>query len=239
MKKVNHKFGERLRQLRKERGISAEELAKIMEVNKSTISRYETGKRDPFMPFVQKIALFFNVSIDWLVGTSEIRDPSVSTNTLSKIFNSLPDPGKIELVNYAKYLHQRYSNKSKNSDNKNNCNNIKILGSTAAGQPIEYCDDSFIEEADVKNIPKGADFALTVKGDSMEPLIKDGSLVWIKSQPDVENGEIAVIEIDGAVTCKKVYKHNGKLELRSINPKYKPIILDHGNVRILGKVILD
>lgn len=61
---MKHKFGERLRQLRKENDISAEKLAQILDINKSTISRYETGKRDPYMPFVQKIAAYFNVSID-------------------------------------------------------------------------------------------------------------------------------------------------------------------------------
>jgi repressor LexA len=111
-----------------------------------------------------------------------------------------------------------------------------ILGQTAAGQPLEYVD-SFIENAD--NAPKNADFGLTVKGDSMEPLIKNGSTVWVHSQPDVENGEIAIIEIDGAVTCKKVYKRNGALELHSLNPKYKPMIVSKGDVRILGKVLLE
>lgn len=72
----------------------------------------------------------------------------------------------------------------------------------------------------------------------MEPLIKNGSTVWVKKQPVVENGEIAIVEIDGAVTCKKVYKRNGHLELHSINPKYKPMVISKGDVRIIGKVIL-
>lgn len=223
---MKHKFGERLRQLRKENDISAEKLAQILDINKSTISRYETGKRDPYMPFVQKIAAYFNVSIDWLSGESEIREPGINTGTLDRIFEALPDQGKIELVNYAKYILDRYTSHDQTKH---------ILGQTAAGQPLEYVD-SFIEGAE--NAPENADFGLTVKGDSMEPLIKNGSTVWVKKQPVVENGEIAIVEIDGAVTCKKVYKRNGHLELHSINPKYKPMVISKGDVRIVGKVIL-
>ncbi len=72
----------------------------------------------------------------------------------------------------------------------------------------------------------------------MTPTIKDGQLIYIKSQPDVENGEIAVVEIDGAVTCKKVFKWLNHIELHSINSKYEPIIITSGNFKILGKVIL-
>lgn len=219
---MKHKFGERLRQLRKEKGISAEQLAEIMGINKSTISRYENGQRDPFMPFVQKIADYFNVSIDWMVGLSEIRAPDINTSTLNQIFHTIPDQGKVELVNYAKYIKNRYNTKH-------------ILGQTAAGQPVEYAD-TFIEDAE--NAPENADFGLTVKGDSMEPVIKNGSTVWVKKQPVVENGEIAIIEVDGAVTCKKIYMMNDHLELHSLNPKYKPVIINKGETRIIGKVIL-
>lgn len=110
MTKFETKFGKRLRELRKEHSISAEELAKIMGINKSTISRYETGKREPYIPFVQELALHFNVSMDWLVGRSDIRTPNTDLGTLEKIYNSLPDTAKIELVNYAKYLQNTHLN---------------------------------------------------------------------------------------------------------------------------------
>ena len=73
----------------------------------------------------------------------------------------------------------------------------------------------------------------------MEPLIKNGQLIYIKQMPDVENGTIAVVEIDGAVTCKKVYKWNDHIELQSLNTAYEPIIITAGNFKILGKVLLD
>lgn len=75
----------------------------------------------------------------------------------------------------------------------------------------------------------------------MEPLIKDGSIVFYKKQCDVENGEIAIVEIDNdGVTCKKVIKDysNKQIILRSINTKYEDRILENEKIRIIGKVIL-
>jgi len=111
-----------------------------------------------------------------------------------------------------------------------------LLGKTAAGIPLEYSDPSF-NTVTVHDVPKGAKFALCVAGDSMEPIIPDGSIVFVKPQPVAENGEIVVVEIDGAVTCKKIHKEDGKIEFRSINPKYKPIT-KFENIRIIGKVVL-
>lgn len=67
-------FHERLRQLRKERGITLERLAEILKTTKSTLSRYENGVREPTIKFIQQLADFFEVSTDYLLGRTDIRD---------------------------------------------------------------------------------------------------------------------------------------------------------------------
>ena len=54
--------------------------------------------------------------------------------------------------------------------------------------------------------------------------INDGDIVFIRKQPDVKNGEIAAVLIDGEATLKRVYKKNGSLVLQAENPKYAPIV---------------
>jgi repressor LexA len=216
-------FAKRLKQLREERHLTQDELAVNVNLKKSTLSKYENELREPRLSNVEKIADFFDVSVNWLMGYSDIRDKNIDSGNLVDIFDKLSDHHKHELFNYATYL------KHKAKDPK------YVLGQTAAGQPTEYVD-SFMDEAE--GAPGNADYGLTVKGDSMEPLIKNGSTVWVHDQLDVENGEIAIIEIDQAVTCKKVYKRDNCLELQSLNPKYKPMIVGTGEVRIIGKVIL-
>lgn len=58
----------RLREIRKSRGISQLRLAMDLNMNQNTISRYETGEREPGISDLIKIADYFGVSIDYLVG---------------------------------------------------------------------------------------------------------------------------------------------------------------------------
>lgn len=116
---------------------------------------------------------------------------------------------------------------------------IPLLGKIAAGQPVmaEECFDSYVQ---CGNFIK-ADFCLRVQGDSMiNARIYDGDIVFIHQQPEVENGEIAAVAIDDAVTLKRVYISDSFVELRAENPRYKPMVFDNSNClsfRILGKAI--
>ena len=73
--------------------------------------------------------------------------------------------------------------------------------------------------------------------------IYDGDLVYIREQPDVENGQIAAVLIDGSETeaaLKRVYKSGNTISLNPDNPNYQPIIFaseDAGKVRILGLAV--
>ncbi|WP_368565054.1 LexA family protein [Enterococcus lactis] len=62
----------------------------------------------------------------------------------------------------------------------------------------------------------------------------------IRKQPDVEDGEIAIVEIDGdGVTCKEVFKdyENQSIILRSINELYQDRVVSPEQIRIIGKVV--
>lgn len=68
-------FGERFKQLRKEKNMTQEGLAKKFFLNKSSISRYEQNKQVPEMDLLKKFADFFDVSVDYLLGRTDIRNP--------------------------------------------------------------------------------------------------------------------------------------------------------------------
>ena len=61
----------RLKEIRKERGISQLKLAMELNTNQNTISRYETGNREPGINELIRIADYFNVSVDYLLGRTE------------------------------------------------------------------------------------------------------------------------------------------------------------------------
>lgn len=98
-----------------------------------------------------------------------------------------------------------------------------VLGATACGKPLhrEMLDETVLAPVDIK-----ADIVFRCVGDSMiNARIFDGDAVFIHLQPEVENGQIAVIRIGDEYTLKRVYVFDHYVELRSENPTIKPIIL--------------
>lgn len=115
---------------------------------------------------------------------------------------------------------------------------VPLIGSIAAGLPIfaEEDLDTYIEaDSDIR-----CDFALIVEGDSMEPTIHNGDVVFIRKQDDVDDGQIAAIIIDDSATLKHVYHIPGGIQLISENPKYPPQIYTMENsdyVAVLGRAV--
>lgn len=66
-----NKFAERLKNLRKEKNLGQNALAEALKVSNASISYWETGKQDPCAEAIFKIAIFFNVSADYLLGISD------------------------------------------------------------------------------------------------------------------------------------------------------------------------
>ncbi len=116
---------------------------------------------------------------------------------------------------------------------------IPLLGTIACGEPI-LAQENIEDQIAVPEFIH-ADFALRCKGDSMiGARIRDGDVVYIRSQPDVEDGEIAAVLIGEEATLKRVYKIPGRLQLRPENPSY-PVFEYSGSeldeIRILGKAV--
>ena len=106
-------------------------------------------------------------------------------------------------------------------------NEIPLLGTVAAGQPIEA-----ILSHDVVSVPKelhgrGRTFALRVRGDSMiEENIQDGDIIIVVSQKTADNGQMVVALIDGNyATVKKFYREPDFIRLEPANPQFKPIFI--------------
>ena len=204
-------IGKRIKEAREIRELTQEQLGKELGMNKSTVQRYETGQVAKIkLPVLESIAKVLNVNPDWLVLKSDEMHISIATIPFVKNIISLPKTKKVPLV-----------------------------GTIACGIPItaeENVDDYIDMDEDIH-----ADFALRCKGDSMiNARIFDGDIVYIRQQPDVENGEIAAVYIDGEATLKRVFKHKNSLELRAENPTFKNLYYEGQeleNIRILGKAV--
>lgn len=156
-----------------------------------------------------------------------------AVSTVHQHINALIDKGYInKFDNLARAIEI-----NEDSDEIQNLIEIPLLGTIAAGEPIEA-----IEIPETVSVPKelianqGRHYALRVKGDSMQDTgIFDSDTVIVREQPVVENGEIGVAIInDNEATLKRIYKEKNTFRLQPANSNYKPIRVK--NLEVRGKV---
>lgn len=230
MKESKIIFGQMIDYFRKQNNLTMEELGQKLGKATSSISRWVSGERYPKIEEIEQIAIFFNTDIYTLIFGFNYNENSKS-NILT-VYNQLTDIRKHKVYSYAQ---QQLDEQNSNLNEKRS---IYVVGTSAAGEPIEYGD--FDSEMIQTDVPAKADKAIHIKGDSMEPKIASNSIIFYHEQPTLEIGEIGIFEINGsAVTCKKYYVdyESKKIILKSINPKYEPMYFVRDQVRILGKVV--
>jgi repressor LexA len=202
--------------LRKERGLSLEQLAEAVGTSRQTIHRYENG-------------IITNIPSEKVEGLAKALGTTPSSlmgwEDEEEVFSSFNNITAISSIDLSPVGTKQ----------------LPMLGNVACGEPIfateEYCH--FVNTS--SNI--SADFCLTAKGDSMiNARIFDGDVLFVRKQESVDDGEIAVVLIDDEATVKRVYfdRENSILTLMPENPTYKPmryIGRELDRIRILGKVV--
>lgn len=212
-----------------QRGWSLSEFARKLDLPKSSISRYFNKSRQ--LP-INKINIFadtLGVSSEYLLGIK------ISNNDLLDIYNKLDSKRQSKVYEFAS--HQL--------DEQNGIQEEKVVylvrGRQSAAGSLIYVDDVDAEMGVLPSsiVPNGANELVQITGDSMEPLIKKGSEVYLRYQPTVEDGEVAIVRIeDDGVTCKYLYRDGKNIILKSENPKYEDLIVDAEKVSVIGKVLL-
>jgi len=117
---------------------------------------------------------------------------------------------------------------------------IPLLGTIAAGKPIEPVQEKETIAVPKSQLPKSAEcYALRVSGNSMiDENINDGDVVIIRNQPTAENGQKIVALINNEeVTLKKFYRKDGRIHLQPANQSYAPIIVLPRNLKIQGVIV--
>ena len=211
---MNELFIKRLQASMDKSQINQSELAELSGISKQRISGYIKGEYEPKSKPIYALAKALGVSASWLMGLNE--DAMSPSPDLSELYEKYPNIKPIKKVR------------------------IPMLGNIACGEPT-FADeehDTYIEtDGHIQ-----ADFCLTCAGDSMEPKMQSGDIVFIRKQNAVDDGQIAAVLIEDEATLKRVYydRKNNRLILQAENPKYSPLIYigeELNNIRILGRAI--
>ncbi len=188
------KFAIILKELRKKSGYTQEQLSKMLNISKSTVSMYENGERTPPPDMLEKIADIFKIDINVLFGRG-------LNEAIAKIGNS----DKLYFLD------------------KENVYMIPLFESVSAGfgaqphsVPVDFVPCYITSASEAEQT-----LCIKVTGDSMFPKIENGDTIQVLKQNYIDSGSVAVVMIDGEeAVVKKVIYDNKTIELHSFNPMY-------------------
>lgn len=117
---------------------------------------------------------------------------------------------------------------------------MPITGKIAAGKPLEAIQDIDAPKFSIpaRMLPKGDFYALEVEGNSMiEDGIWHGDYIVVKKQQQADDGDTVVALLERDATVKKIYRRNGRLELRPANAQMSSLWVDESDCKIQGLVV--
>lgn len=239
-------IGKKIKELRKSHNLTLEELADILNkeypdtinFNKGKISKWENDREEPRLSSVKILADYFDVPLDYFNGI-DIDQAEILT-----IFNQLDEERQANVVDYATaLLNEQVSMKATTVLEKYKTDDYIIdyvEGLVAAGHGTFQEDNLHMEvRLRTEDVPESYDTIAKVAGDSMEPLIEDNDLLFIKVTSQVDINSIGIFQINGKNFVKKLKRdYDGSWYLQSLNSGYEEIHLsENDDIRTIGEVV--
>lgn len=254
---------ERLKQLMSERNLKQVEILEKslpyqkelgIKMGKSTLSQYVNGVQSPDQHRIYLLSKTLEVSEPWLMGydVERKRVPDNERNSISNeqpeilpIYNKLEKPRQEKVLSYAKdQLEEQESSNiisifNKPQDDEDYITDY-VEGLVAAGHGTFQEDNLHMEvRLRANDVPNEYDTIAKVAGDSMEPLIEDNDLLFIKITSQVDINSIGIFQVNGKNFVKKLKRdYDGSWYLQSLNSGYEEIHLtENDDIRTIGEVV--
>ena len=227
-------FASNLKLLRTRRGLEQKDISDYLGIKSPTsVTNWEKGSNLARAGHLSDLATFFGVSMHDLVREDLSKQDLY--NDISVLYKKLTNERQLKVYSYAEKLLQEQDGIKEDKVV------YLVRGRQSAAGSMIHVDDSDAEMGVLPSsvVPSGANELVQITGDSMEPIIKKGSEVYLRYQPTVEDGEIAIVRVeDDGVTCKYLYRDGQNIILRSENPQYDDIVVDAEKVSVIGKVLI-
>ncbi len=213
-------FGQRLRERRKELGISQGELAKALGVSLSAISNYENGQNAMREDVLLRLFRVLEIEPNYLYQdsfTGKGFTCTVEEQSLVRKYRNLRTSGRQALHAVANTLGA-YQEDLDAAMPEEEVRQIPLYRNPAAAG---YASPVYGEDFDYIDVtgetPRGAEVAVRIRGDSMEPYIHDGSIAYVNRDPLV-SGDVGIFCVDGEMLCKQYVQDGlGMVYLFSLN----------------------
>ncbi|NGR84327.1 helix-turn-helix transcriptional regulator [Staphylococcus aureus] len=235
-KERNIIIAKNIRKFLNDSNMSQKKLAELINIKPSTLSDYLNLRSNPSHGVIQRIADVFEV------GKSDIDTTYKDANDITSIYNKLTPPRQENVLNYANEQLEEQNSKGDNvvdiNSYKQEKTPVNVNGCVSAGVGERLHDETLFTEMVKGPIPTH-DLALKVNGDSMEPMFKDGEIIFVEKTHNIKNGQIGIFIIEEEAYVKKVFVEDDRLTLVSLNKDYDDLhFYRNESVRLIGKVIL-
>lgn len=212
-------FAERMKNRRMELGITRSELAKRLNVSASAISNYENEVSAPKEDILLRLFDALDVEPNYLFQDSfTARSGTMSPNEIVLVerYRALTAKGRQAINAVLDAAEEEHRSKVAALPAQRSVRQIPLFASPAAAGYVSPILGEEYEMIDVDTAAR-AQFAVRISGDSMEPHIRDGSIVYVAREP-LQNGDIGVFCVDNDTFCKQYYKDPlGMVYLFSLN----------------------
>lgn len=235
-KERNIIIAKNIRKFLNDSNMSQKKLAELINIKPSTLSDYLNLRSNPSHGVIQRIADVFEV------GKSDIDTTYKDDNDITSIYNKLTPPRQENVLNYANEQLEEQNSKGDNvvdiNSYKQEKTPVNVNGCVSAGVGERLHDETLFTEMVKGPIPTH-DLALKVNGDSMEPMFKDGEIIFVEKTHNIKNGQIGIFIIEEEAYVKKVFVEDDRLTLVSLNKDYDDLhFYRNESVGLIGKVIL-
>lgn len=225
-----------------EKGISMSELARRVGIAKSTMSRYFNKTREFPLNRANDFSRVLNITPEFLLGIQ--KEAIKETPEIVSIYKQLEQPRQEKVLSFAnEQLEEQNKVVSifdKKSEETEDYITDYVEGLVAAGLGA-YQEDNLHMEVKLRadDVPDEYDTIAKVAGDSMEPLIQDNDLLFIKVSSQVDMNDIGIFQVNGKNFVKKLKRdYDGAWYLQSLNKSYEEIYLsEDDNIRTIGEVV--
>ena len=242
-------FGTQLRLRREELGLTRAQLAKELNVTPSAISNYETGLSSPKEDILLRLFDALQTDPNYFYRDSFRTGGFVCTNAEQALIEkcrSLSPLGRQTIHSMVSALCALREEQSlEQPPAPFEPRRIPLYRSpAAAGYAAPVLGEDFDYLAADGEVPLGAEFAVRIQGDSMEPYIHDGGVVYVNHDP-LAAGDVGIFCVDGGILCKQYYLDPlGTAYLFSLNRARSDadVVLTAGSGRSLacfGRVMLE
>jgi len=216
----------RIKQLRKKKGITQSDFARMLGVSQPTVSDWETGHKYPATNKLTQLSKIFEAPVSYILGLD--LQPEAFSHADDRFPLDVPSSKKIEKRESSSDFHGEENQ----------------LPKGGIANSADYFENAILEKEDISpdTIPIGSKFMMRVFDNSMKPRILENDYIVVERQDIANSGELVLFRIGASIlTLKRLELERGGYLLNSSSPFFRPVFYSAEDikripVKIVGKV---